>query len=267
NILYGTASDGGSNNLGTVFSVATDGSGYTVLHTFARTNLVNVEGARPVGTLVLSGNTLYGAANVGGTNGFGTLFSVNTNGSGYTVLHTFATNVPDASENSVETNADGLYPNSLVLSGAGTLYGTANEGGTNGWGTLFSINTAGTAFTVLHTFKRNEGEYPEGGLLLAGPMLYGTAREGGTNGYGTIFSFDTSDGTFTNLHTFSEALNGTNTDGTYPDCGLALAGNTLYGTATDGGTNGNGVLFSISTNGANFTTLYTFSAGIGTNFD
>src|SRR5208282_2493149 len=126
NILYGTASDGGSNNLGTVFSVATDGSGYTVLHTFARTNLVNVEGARPVGTLVLSGNTLYGAANVGGTNGFGTLFSVNTNGSGYTVLHTFATNVPDASENSVETNADGLYPNSLVLSGAGTLYGTAN---------------------------------------------------------------------------------------------------------------------------------------------
>ncbi|MGA3268400.1 MAG: choice-of-anchor tandem repeat GloVer-containing protein [Verrucomicrobiota bacterium] len=260
NTLYGTANVGGSNNLGTVFSVATDGSGFTVLHAFAGTNVVNVEGAHPVGTLVWSGNTLYGAASEGGTNGFGTLFSIAADGSAFTVLHTFATNLPDASNHSVETNADGSYPNSLVLSAAGTLYGTASQGGSNGWGTLFAMNTNGSDFSVLHIFKPKDGEYPQGGLLLSGDTLYGTAREGGTNGYGTIFSCNLTDGTFTNLHTFSQTANGTNADGAYPEGGLAVSGNTLYGTASEGGTNGNGVIYSIGTNGANFTILYTFSA-------
>ena len=268
NTLYGTANVGGSNNLGTVFSVATDGSGFTVLHAFAGTNVVNVEGAHPVGTLVWSGNTLYGAASEGGTNGFGTLFSIAADGSAFTVLHTFATNLPDASNHSVETNADGSYPNSLVLSAAGTLYGTASQGGSNGWGTLFAMNTNGSDFSVLHIFKPKDGEYPQGGLLLSGDTLYGTAREGGTNGYGTIFSCNLTDGTFTNLHTFSQTANGTNADGAYPEGGLAVSGNTLYGTASEGGTNGNGVIYSIGTNGANFTTLYTFPPlQFATNYD
>ena len=58
--LYGAASGGGTNNLGTVFSVGTDGSAFTVLHTFNGTNFANAEGARPQGSLILSGNTLYG---------------------------------------------------------------------------------------------------------------------------------------------------------------------------------------------------------------
>ena len=41
------------------------------------------------GTLVLSGNTLYGASYDGGTNGTGAVFAVNTNGT-FTLLHDFS---------------------------------------------------------------------------------------------------------------------------------------------------------------------------------
>lgn len=266
NTLYGTASAGGTNKLGTVFSIATDGSAFAVLHTFAGTNLVNAEGAAPKGTLAFSGNILYGAASDGGTNDSGTLFSIATDGSGFTVLHTFATNAFNAELQ--ETNADGAYPNSLTLASDGTLYGTANEGGTNGYGTIFSINTNGTGFTVLHAFDVLDGENPQGGLLLWGGTLYGTARNGGTNRYGAIFSINTSGANFARLHSFSALLNGTNLEGGYPEGGLAQSGDTLYGAASEGGTNGNGTLFSLDTNGENFTVLHTFTPSSGvTNFD
>ena len=50
----------------------------------------NTEGAFPVGGLILAGDTLYGTAEWGGCFGGGTLIKVNTNGSGFTVLHNFA---------------------------------------------------------------------------------------------------------------------------------------------------------------------------------
>src|SRR5580698_1527215 len=81
------------------------------------------------------------------------------------VLHAFT--VPNP------TNTDGVYPlTDLVLSG-GTLYGAASGGGTNDLGTIFSIGTDGSAFTVLHTFNgtnlaNTEGARPECSLILSG---------------------------------------------------------------------------------------------------
>src|SRR5579864_2684735 len=65
-----------------------------VLHTFsAGTNspgfLTNWDGSRPISDMVLCGNTLYGTAALGGVHGQGTIFSMNTNGSGFTILHAF----------------------------------------------------------------------------------------------------------------------------------------------------------------------------------
>src|SRR5476649_550029 len=51
---------------------------------------VNADGAKPVAGLVLSGNTLYGTALNGGAAGAGTVFRVNTNGSGFTNLFSFS---------------------------------------------------------------------------------------------------------------------------------------------------------------------------------
>jgi len=135
--------------------------------------------------LTLSSNTLYGAAEYGGSSGLGTLFAVNTDGTGFTNIHSFA-------------YGDGANPlGGLVLSG-NTLYGTANEGGSTDNGTVFVVNTDGRLFTKLHSFTglsgsypyiNNDGANPAAGLVLSGNTLYGTAQGGGSDGGGTVFSF------------------------------------------------------------------------------
>jgi uncharacterized repeat protein (TIGR03803 family) len=95
----------------------------------------NWDGAGPSAGLVLSSSTLFGTASYAGNFGKGTLFAVDTNGTGFTPLYTFT------------GGADGEQPmGELVLSG-NTLYGTTAFGGSLGHGTLFSLDTEGTAFT------------------------------------------------------------------------------------------------------------------------
>jgi uncharacterized repeat protein (TIGR03803 family) len=201
-----------------------------------------MDGAYPCGSLVLSGKTLFGATS-GGAGGFwgqGTVFRVNTDGKGFAVLHRFAP-FNDAAR---PTNSDGACPAvGLVLSGR-TLYGTAAEGCNAGCGTIFKVHTDGTGFTVLHQFTAGgsnaplnlDGARPVARLLLSGQTLYGTAQRGGNN-EGTVFKVNTDGTSFVTLHMFA-ALGGpdlTNSDGAFPQAGLALLRNTLYGTAWGGG--------------------------------
>ena len=86
---------GGSSGNGTVFAVNTDGTGFTNLHSFTATTGTST-GPTPtatelirIGGLILSGNTLYGTAQYGGSSGNGTVFAINTNGTGFTNLHSF----------------------------------------------------------------------------------------------------------------------------------------------------------------------------------
>ncbi len=283
NTLYGTTVQGNTNGTGTVFAVNTNGIGFTNLYSFTAgsgsdsQDYMNNDGAFPTAGLILSGKTLYGTASGGGTNGTGTVFAVNTNGTGFTNLHTFTATDPNTG-----TNRDGAFPGaSLILSG-NTLYGTAPNGGTNGNGTVFALNTNGTSFTILHTFTithpdtgtNNDGANPTAGLILWGNTLCGTASRGGTNGNGTVFAVNTNGTGFTILHSFtagSGPLYGkTNSDGSFPSAGMILSGKTLYGTAGGCGNYGNGTVFAVNTNGTGFTTLYSFTAtdpNTGTNRD
>src|SRR5947209_6474471 len=64
---------------------------YTNLHSFtALVGSTNFDGAFPVAGLILSGNILYGTAAAGGASGNGTVFKLNTNGSGFTILRSFS---------------------------------------------------------------------------------------------------------------------------------------------------------------------------------
>jgi uncharacterized repeat protein (TIGR03803 family) len=73
NTLYGAAARGGIWALGTLFAINIDGTGFTVLHTFKGT----IDGSRPNGNLILSGNTLYGTTVLGGiSEEGGTVFSI-----------------------------------------------------------------------------------------------------------------------------------------------------------------------------------------------
>ena len=226
------------------------------------------DGAQPSGGLTLSGTTLYGAATYGGPSsngtlysGNGTIFKMNTDGTGFTTLHSF-------SDYSL-SNGDGAEPiGKLVVSG-NKVYGVAHSGGTWGNGTVFALNTDSTGFITLHHFTpspvpfytNDDGGGPLAGLILSGETLYGTTSVGGTAGGGTVFKLNTDGTGFTTVHDFAARL--PNNDGTQPSGSLTLSGDTLYGTAYRGGSDGNGTVFKLNTNGLNFTVLHSFTAPVG----
>jgi uncharacterized repeat protein (TIGR03803 family) len=247
NTLYGTAENGGGAAQGTVFALNTDGTGFRTLHHFIRVD----EGRIPTAGMTIAGNTLYGTTWMGGIPGNGTVFAVNIDGTGFTNLHSFT-----ALSGLSGTNSDGGNPFAgLVLSG-GTLYGTAQVGGSLGWGTVFALSTDGTGFTNLHSFTGgSDGAYPSAGLILSGNTLYGTAVYGGNSNAGTVFALSTDGTGFTNLHTFDFS-----SEGTEPYAGLVLSGDTLYGTAKRGGALGYGTVFAVNTNGLGFRILHTMNS-------
>ena len=206
---------------------------FTTLHSFTATNPqirgTNNDGASPNG-LFLSGSTLYGTAHDGGSAGAGTVFAINTDGTGFTTLYGFT------------AGDDAGYPYAgLILSGD-TLYGATYARGSGGAGTVFAVNTDGTGFTTLYSFSNgSDGGQPEASLILSGNTLYGTASRGGNSEAGTVFAVNIDGTGFATLHYFTGFSGGAS-----PQAGLILSGNTLYGTAAAGGSSGNGTVFSLS---------------------
>jgi uncharacterized repeat protein (TIGR03803 family) len=159
-----------------------------------------------------------------------------------------------------ETN--GASPEAVLIQGKdGNLYSTAFSGGPGGSitnGTIFRITPSG-AFSSLIAFDGTNGAGPRAGLV-QGPdgSFYGTTYSGGTNNAGTVFQLSTN-GTFTTLVT----LTFSDSTGAYPIAGLIQgADGNLYGTTAIGGTNGNGTIFRLATNGA-FASLVSFDNANG----
>jgi uncharacterized repeat protein (TIGR03803 family) len=277
NTLYGTMYTGGSNNNGSIFKINTDGSGFTELRSFTATMPsafgTNSDGNRPRGDLATDGNSLYGTTEFGGTNGNGTLFKINTNGTGFEVIKSFSatfigTNNVSGNPLSSGTNSDGARPiGGLVLDGS-TLYGATYHGGTSN-GVVFAVRTNGSGFTVLKYFSginsngtNSDGAAPVAGLALNGDTLYGVTVGGGAGACGNIFSLKTNGASFANLHDFSNY-----SDGGFPRSTLLLNGGTLYGTTAAGGVFNRGTIFMVLTNGANFTILKNFDSTSGLQCD
>ena len=260
-------------------STARAQTGFT-LHTFAPASYApgliktNSDGIAPSGPLTWSSNRLYGAAQGGGANGAGTLFSIQTNGT-FSLLYAFPTWDPLAG------NTFGAEPNGGLFAFSNLLYGTTLVGGGNNRGVIFSITNNGTGIKVLHTFvdlvntnniglfTNKDGASPSAGLIMSGNKLFGTAEYGGTNGNGVIYSLtNTSPFNLTVLRHFTAGNYNTNinppdgvitnSDGANPTCRLLLLGTNLFGTTSAGGTNGYGTIFRISTNGSSFVVLHHF---------
>src|ERR1044071_3284497 len=236
--------------LGFMLARRVTGETFTAFHSFDGSN-----GANPNGIVVLSGSTLYGTTVDGGSSGQGTVFAINTNGTGYTNLYIFT------------GGNDGGNPyGGLVLSG-NVLYGTTQSGGSSGNGTVFAVNTNGTGFTNLHSLDGyKDGARPFAGLVISNNTLYGTAYIGGDSTNGTLFKVNSDSTSFTILHTFTEFP-----DGGLPQAGLILSGDTLYGTAADGGSFGSGTVFRVNTDGTVYGVVHSFTAydpyNNGTNSD
>jgi uncharacterized repeat protein (TIGR03803 family) len=272
NTLYGTAAWGGTNGNGTLFQINTDGSGFTVIRHFssgannAAGVFTNGDGSALGGGLLLSGGALYGTTGSGGTNGSGTVFQISTNGTGFTVIRHFAA---ASYYGGVWTNADGKDSSACLVLNGSTLFGTAQNGGTNGHGTVFKLNTNGSGFTVLHQFKKGagtDGANPNAHLVLSGNTLHGTTRNGGANNCGTVFKINTNGTGFSLIWTFSTAAYdsgrriNTNSDGAIPAGGLTPSGNTLFGTTSAGACLGGGAVFKVNMDGTGFALLKNFPA-------
>jgi uncharacterized repeat protein (TIGR03803 family) len=174
--LYGMTNVGGANNLGTIFKIMTNGTGYTKLLDFAGT----ANGQNPIGSLYYDGTYLYGTTEFGGANSDGTIFKILPNGTGYTDLLDF-------------NGTNGSQPQGGLISDGTYLYGMTNVGGANGDGALFKILKNGTGYVHLADFTgTGNGANPYGNLFSAGGYLYGTASMGGANSLGTVFRFASS---------------------------------------------------------------------------
>jgi uncharacterized repeat protein (TIGR03803 family) len=170
--LYGTTSYGGAYDLGVIFKVATNGSSYQVLHDFA-----GPDGRTPFGDLITGANdVLFGTTYFGGTNDSGTVFKLQIDGSGYTILYHFA------------EGPNGRGPSAGVVEapGGGALYGTTRFGGNDDLGTVFRLMPINSDYTVLHSFSGGQDSgQPAAALLACADALFGSTLYGGTTG--TIF--------------------------------------------------------------------------------
>ena len=184
--LYGTTAGGGpvdANGYGHGVAFKLDASNSyaeSVLHSF-KPSLG--DGGGPQGDLVMDGSgNLYGTTVAGGCLPlcYGTVFELNTSSLTETLVYSFA-----------GTSGDGIYPNfsGVVRDASGNLYGTTDQGGDYGYGTVFKIDTSGNE-TVLHSFAGHpdDGAHPRAGLTIdAAGNLYGTTYIGGSLDQGTVF--------------------------------------------------------------------------------
>lgn len=228
--LYGTMRSAGSNNFydchGAVFKINTDGSGFALLKVFT-----NIDGSTPAGGVTLSGNTLYGTTiyDYAGEYDAGSIFKINTDGSGYTVLAHL-------------TAAQGRQPPTPLIVSGTTIYGAALGGGEADKGTIFTLNTDGSGFNVIKQFNGppDDGSGPNY-LVLVGSRLYGATWRGGPLDYGTLFMLNTDGSGYTVLKQFDQPAPAA----IYP-VATAFSHMTLYGTTYWAGPTNSGEVFSLT---------------------
>ncbi|MGZ8189475.1 MAG: choice-of-anchor tandem repeat GloVer-containing protein, partial [Methylosarcina sp.] len=239
--FYGTTTAGGTEGQGIVYRISPSGD-FSVLHSFD-----TITGANPYAPLVQYGDgSFYGTTVNGGSFGEGVVFRIDPTGT-VSVVYSFGS-----------SDEAGTVPLAELIQGKdGNFYGTNSEGGDNGSGTVYRIDSAGYT-EILHSFDGSEGSSPHARLLQdpAG-NFYGTTYYGGSYNAGTIFKLDAS-GMFSILHDFDGGSGGAN-----PEAGLIRdsRGN-LYGTTHGGGANSAGTVYKLTPAGA-FSVLHQFDGAAG----
>ncbi len=248
--LYGTAAGGGASGFGVAFKITTAGV-FTKLADFTGAAGA-ARGSVPHALMRHADGNYYGVTQAGGSGGGGTVFKMTAAGTVTTLLDF--------------TGNTGARPGSepqgpLAVSGT-LLYGVTKLGGAAGLGVIFELSTTGT-WRSLGEFSGTAGPQaganPAGGLLLnTDGALYGTSEFGGTNAFGVAFKITTAmSPAYTVLRHFADPT-GSQPAGTLVRDSLGV----LHGTTVNGGTNGMGTVFKITTTGVH-TLLASFSGEAG----
>lgn len=254
--LYGTATEGGNDQYGTVYKLKHSGSSWILspLYSFAAGD----DGYYPTARVIFGPNgTLYG------TTSSGTVYNLRPPATFCRTVICFW-NITVLADDLVEPGYG-----DLLFDSSGDIYGTTTQGGANGYGEVFDLTPANgggyTESTVYSFDYDSSGAYPQNGVVFdqAG-RLYGTTHDGGGGDeVGTVFQLTPHSGsswTEATLYTFSERLDGGN-----PYAGVIFdSAFNLYGATSDSGPNNCGTIFEMGPeNQWNYNVLYSFVNGTG----
>jgi uncharacterized repeat protein (TIGR03803 family) len=288
-VIFGTCSQGGASNGGTIFQADVDGSNLHAVHSF-----VMAEGLWPWGRNVQAPNgKIYGVTFLGGCSDSCTLYEYDPITTMCTDVYDFYCNTPmgEPSQGGVIllpdgniyghqqngiiykfdpnthvytmlNSSSGYYMGGLMQGADGALYGVSYSGGANSQGYIFRYDLTTQTYTILYSFDGIHGAAPYIENLLQGTdgKLYGTTYAGGANSTGVIFSYDIAANVYADLHDFN------GTQGSTPYSGLVQASNgKLYGMTNVGGTNNYGVIFSYDIAASQYSVIHNFSLNDGTN--
>ena len=278
--LYGTTQYGGNIHLGSVYQLTRKGSGWVNNPIYSFNGNETNDGAMPYSGLTIGPDgSFYGTTYEGGgdcalsNHGCGTVYNLRPAAAACkaalcpwteTVIYRFV------------GGSDGANPGggNVIFDAAGNLYGTTDNGGASGVGTVYELTPSNGGWTekVLYTFAGgSDGTHPWGGVILDQTgNLYGTTSQGGIGcdgfGCGTVFELTPSGSGWTKkiLYSFTGGR-----DGTDPYAGLVFdqSGN-LYGATAFSGSGGGGTVFELTpSNGSwTFTLVYSLTGGQGPNY-
>lgn len=250
NNFYGTASQGGEANAGTVYSVGPGDTGFTVLN-----ELSGGFGYPQSGLLETSDGTLYGTGpgtsdyeDGGGEGGY---FSLTTTGANF-----------QSYEYDLDGSVNPVAP--FILGFDGNLYGSTYNGGANGDGSIFTVAPGSPlAFpNQMYSFGNTNGD-PDGRFPVAAiyqapdGSLYITTSFGGTYDAGTVDKFTLNNGVLILDWTasFNDGTNGSDPMGPV----IMASDGYLYGTTIAGGDDENGNIYQIDPSTGNITDVYDFT--------
>ncbi len=241
-------------------------SGYRILHHFADPQGITGDGELPLSELIedkVSDGVFYGTTNLGG-NGYGTVFRVEDDGSGYFVRHSF------------NQSGQGWSPVAGVTEGSDHILRGTTQAGGSGLGTVFRMEKSGNNYTRMHSFVTADGTAPLGRLVEGtNGDFYGTTQGGGIQnpGRGTVFQIARLPVNlvyaYTVLHSSADPAFAP--DGQSLRAGLVSDGaGGLYGVASRGGTgpgqNGSGTVFRLNESGGGYQTMLSFPGFTGGNW-
>jgi uncharacterized repeat protein (TIGR03803 family) len=233
-----TSSSADNAGSGTIFQIDADGAN-SASNPFSAL----ADGASPEGDLIEVDGVLYGTVENGGNYDAGIIFSVNLDGTNFTILHHF----------DYET---GGGPDGGLVYVEGVFYGMTDGGSGDSDGVIYKYDPNGDpVYTVMHNFDCDFGCEIEGDLIYYDGALYGMTTEGGEDDDGVVFSITLDvEPIYSVLHNFDED------NGDEPDGSLLEVDGTLYGLTEYGGSNDDGVIFSLTTGASPvYTVLHHFN--------
>jgi uncharacterized repeat protein (TIGR03803 family) len=248
--------------------------GQEILHNFG--NLP--DGWQPWGSPTLVGTTLYGYTAYGGDFQSGAIFKINTDGTGYHVVHSFGGLVVGPN-GVVLQDGDSPHHDSLRIVN-NELIGATVFGGDANQGVLYAYNFVTGGYRIIHELNgmtktnpdgsTNDGAQPHSNPMfsVAEGVLYGLTSEGGSKGDGTLYQVNLDGTDFGVLHSFKKSDN----NGYDPHGFVIQIGTVLYGMTREGGLtdpkaapDGGGVIFAFDLSSAAYFVMHYFDPTAQTN--